>query len=47
MIKLNCEADGNPVPNITWTRKVKYYITILSTIKFLLIYYFLRLGEHL
>ncbi|XP_025408165.1 neurotrimin isoform X2 [Sipha flava] len=20
-IKLNCEADGNPVPNITWTRK--------------------------
>lgn len=21
MIKLNCEADGNPVPNITWTRK--------------------------
>lgn len=21
-IKLNCEADGNPVPNITWTRKV-------------------------
>lgn len=22
VIKLNCEADGNPVPNITWTRKV-------------------------
>ncbi|VVC26794.1 Fibronectin type III,Immunoglobulin subtype,Immunoglobulin-like domain,Immunoglobulin-like [Cinara cedri] len=21
LIKLNCEADGNPVPNITWTRK--------------------------
>lgn len=26
MIKLNCEADGNPVPNITWTRKVIYYM---------------------
>jgi len=26
MIKLNCEADGNPVPNITWTRKVIYNI---------------------
>jgi len=33
MIKLNCEADGNPVPNITWTRKVIYYIiTKLSSI---------------
>jgi len=45
MIKLNCEADGNPVPNITWTRKVKYCIVILLTIKFLFIYYLLRLGE--
>lgn len=26
MIKLNCEADGNPVPNITWTRKVIHLI---------------------
>lgn len=29
-IKLNCEADGNPVPNITWTRKVMFtYLLIL------------------
>jgi hypothetical protein len=28
LIKLNCEADGNPVPNITWTRKVILYIII-------------------
>lgn len=30
MIKLNCEADGNPVPNITWTRKVIYYFIIVK-----------------
>lgn len=28
-IKLNCEADGNPVPNITWTRKVMFPIILI------------------
>jgi len=48
MIKLNCEADGNPVPNITWTRKViLYYILIKLSVKYSIILLIITIRQHL
>lgn len=53
LIKLNCEADGNPVPNITWTRKVngvgfvRFHRDILNNeTDFLFIFFFIQILKY-